>query len=415
MFGNIENLFEKAMNITNPWYIEKTEFRITGNNNLTDWEMHIWINFKKWAKFTDDETGEIYWVHDTKEKTYRHLDFFQYPTYIHIRVPRIKTKEWKTKMILMDFIRNNSGFTLLMEAFIIELVRWWMPVSNIAKLISETDTKIWNMLNIYGMKWREDIDLSEVKMIWVDETSSKKWHNYIAPIVDLEQKDIVFIWEWKKADVMKQFSKDLFAHNWDGENIKEVSMDLSPSFISWANKYFWKARIVFDKFHVMKMFNEIIDKVRKRACKWDKQLNNSKNILLMNENKLKEKQSTKLNNILNNNKELLEAYTFKILMQEFYNEYSVENARTMIDVLIELMQESWITEINKLWKSIEKHKEWILSHWENKTTNAILEWINSKIQVIKKIAKWFKNIEYFKSIIYIKMWRLNLSCLNPLL
>lgn len=415
MYWNIEDLFAKAMNIKDPWYIEKTEFKITGENKLTDWEMHIWINFKKWAKFTDEETGVEYWVYDTKEKTYRHLNFFQYPAYIHIKTPRIKTNEWKTKMILMDFVRNNSWFTLLMEAFIIEMIKGWMPISNIANLIWTNDMRIWRLLNIYGIKWREDVDFSNVKRVWIDETSSKKWHNYIAPVVDLDQKDIVYIGEWKKADVIRQFFKELFLHNWDSENIKEVSIDLSPAFISWTNTYLWKAEIVFDKFHIMKMFNETIDNLRKKASKKDKKLKKSKMLLLMNEDKLKGEQNWKIPQIFKNNAELLEAYTFKTFMQEFYKEADIENARKTIDIIIELMLESWVERIVKLWKSIKRHKDWILSYWKNKTTNAILEWINSQIQNIKRIAKWFKNIEHFKGIIYIKMWRLNLSRINPLI
>lgn len=201
------------MKIDEPWYIVKTEFKSEGDDILANWELHIWTNFKKWAKFFDEDTNKEYWVYDTKDKTYRHLNFFQYPTYIHIRTPRIKTNNWKVKTILMDFVRNNSWFTLLMEAFIIQLVQGSMPVLKIAQLIWETDTKIWNLLNIYGTKWREEIDLQNLKRIWVDETSSKKRHNYIAPVVDLEEKNIVFIWEWKKSDVMRQFVKDLFLHN----------------------------------------------------------------------------------------------------------------------------------------------------------------------------------------------------------
>lgn len=415
MFWTIEDLFGKAMNVQDPWYVEKTEFKNENQEWNENWEMHIWINFKKWAKFLDEEGWKEYWVYDTKEKTYRHLNFFQYPTYIHIRIPRIKTDKWKTKTILMEFIRNNSGFTLLMEAFIIQLVKSWMPVLKIWKLLWETDTKLWNLLLIYSSEWRKTIDLKEVKRVWVDETSSKKWHNYIAPIIDLDKKDVIFVWDWKKSDVILQFVKDLFSHNWDSENINEVSMDFSPSFISWANQYLWKANIVYDKFHFMKMMNEVVNTIRKNNSKWNKSLKKTKLLFLTNENKLNEKQKTKLNELLNNNVELLECYSFKLFLTDFYNQNNMEEAEEVLNIITDLMAESKIVELNKFWKSIIKNKIWILNYWLNKTTNAILEWINSQIQTIKRIAKWFKNLAYFKSIIYIKLWRLNLQHLNPIL
>lgn len=415
MYWTIEDLFQKAMNMQDPWYIEKTEFKSDKEDEYTNWEMHIWINFRKWAKFIDKDTWEEYWAYDTKRKKFRHLDFFQYPTFIHIRVPRIKTNEWKTKTILMDFIRNNSGFTLLMEAFIIQLVKSWMPIVKIWELLWETDTKLWNLLLIYWIQWREKTDLKDVKRVWIDETSSKKWHNYIAPIIDMDKKDLIFIWDWKKSYVIEQFVKDLFLHNWDSENIEEVSIDFSPSFVSWVKKYLNKAEIVYDKFHFMKMMNELINKIRKKNSKWNKELKRTKLLFLMNDNKLNDKQKWKLNNLLVSNIELLETYTFKLFLQEFYEQKNIKDAEEILDIITELMAESNIEELNKFWKNIVKNKKWILNYWLNNTTNAILEWINSQIQTIKRIAKWFKNVLYFKSIIYIRLWRLNLSHINPIL
>ena len=80
MLWNTEKLFEQAMSIKSPWYIEKTDFKADWENLLTGWELHIRINFKRWAKFFDGDTNKEYGVYNTKKKTYRHLNFFQYPT-----------------------------------------------------------------------------------------------------------------------------------------------------------------------------------------------------------------------------------------------------------------------------------------------------------------------------------------------
>ena len=57
-------------------------------------ELYIYIDFKKGAKF-EDESGALCDVHDTTEKTWRHLNFFQHACYITCRVPRINTTEGK--------------------------------------------------------------------------------------------------------------------------------------------------------------------------------------------------------------------------------------------------------------------------------------------------------------------------------
>lgn len=51
----------------------------------------------------------------------------------------------------------------------------------------------------------------------------------------------------------------------------------------------------------------------------------------------------------------------------------------------------------------------ILNYWINRTTNWIMEWFNNTIQTVKRVAKWFKNVEYFKAMIYLKIWRIIVS------
>ncbi len=53
-------------------------------------------------------------------------------------------------------------------------------------------------------------------------------------------------------------------------NIKYISMDMSPAFISGAKEYFPDAKVVFDKFHVVKMANDTIDKVRRKEYEKNK-------------------------------------------------------------------------------------------------------------------------------------------------
>lgn len=412
MLWTISTLFDKAMWIQNPRFVKNSEFSNSENLGIW-WELHIYIDFHKWAEF--EYEWKKYKAYDTKKKVYRHLNFFQHKTFLHIRTPRVKTSNW-IRQVVAPMVRKWSWFTLLMEAYILQLVKFDMAVKNIWELIWVNDTKIWEILKTYSIKGRENIDMSEVKRIWVDETSKKKWHNYISPIVDMDEKDILHIAEWKKSDVLLQFAKDLFKHWWDSENITEVSMDLWPAFKKWADTYFWKAEVVYDKFHVIQLVNKTVDDIRKRVATWDKSLKKTKLLFLMNEDKLKDKQKTRLKEILKDKIEIAEAYSIRELVQDVYKNSSIySEADLEFNTLLEIMEECEIKEIKKLTKSLKKHKKWILNFRNNWTTNAILEWMNSKIQTIKKVARWFRNIEYFKSIIYIRLWRLNLSCINHLL
>ena len=81
-------------------------------------------------------------VHDTEEKTWRDLDFFQHRAYLTARVPRVICPEHRVKQVEVPWARERSGFTLLFEALVMALVKE-MPVKAVAGLIGETDMRVW--------------------------------------------------------------------------------------------------------------------------------------------------------------------------------------------------------------------------------------------------------------------------------
>ena len=129
----MKNLFEQALAISKPWYIKSLDFDIDKK------QLDIYIDFKKGHKFfyednNNDKNGH-YPVHDTKEKTWRHLNFFQHECYLHCRTPRVKTNDNKTKLVSPPWEGKSTGFTLLFEAFILQMCKF-MPVSNVSEITS---------------------------------------------------------------------------------------------------------------------------------------------------------------------------------------------------------------------------------------------------------------------------------------
>ncbi|MDI9559697.1 MAG: transposase, partial [Pseudomonadota bacterium] len=88
----------------------------------------------------------------------------------------------------------------------------------------------------------------------MDETSSKKGHNYVSVFVDIEHPKVLYATEGKDASTVQRFKQDL-------EAIKEMCCDMSPAFISGIEKHFPNAELTFDKFHLTRIINEAVDKV----------------------------------------------------------------------------------------------------------------------------------------------------------
>lgn len=400
MFGfNSEELFTKALQLEEPWYIEKVEFR--------NEELHMYVAFKKGFKFINKENKETT-AYDTISKVWRHLNFFQYKAYIHCDVPRIKNNNG-INMVEVPWSRPNSGFTMLFESFVIELSKI-MSVKAIARIVKEYDTRIWRILSYYVSKARENIDYSEVTKIGIDETSVSG-HNYITIGVDLDKSRVISITEGKDASTVDRIAEDIKEHNCKKEQIKIATSDMSPAFTIGIKKNFKNAINIYDKFHVMKTINEALDKVRKREVNKDEILKNSKYLFLKNRTNLKEEQQEKLEMLIND--EYLETsivYKYKLQFQEIYNSLiTKEDAKERIKLWIKEASNTKINELKKLARTIGMKMENIINYYEYRITNATLEGINSIIQLAKSRARGFKNIENFKTIIYLTSGKLDIS------
>ncbi len=169
-----------------------------------------------------------------------------------------------------------------------------MPVKSIANIVKEHDTRLWRVLNHYVHESRQESDFSAVTEVGVDETSSKRGHNYVSLFVDMKSSQVLFATEGKDASTLERFNADLEAHLGDPSNIREVCCDMSPAFISGVEKHFPEAHLTFDKFHVLKIINEAVDEVRRQEQQSRPELKRTRYIWLKNPKNLKENQAATL-------------------------------------------------------------------------------------------------------------------------
>jgi transposase len=134
-----------------------------------------------------------------------------------------------------------------------------MPVSSIAEIVGVHDTRIWRIIEYYVNKEVDNLDLSEVRNVGVDETSSTRGHYYVPLFVDMDTSKVIFVTKGKDAETLKAFRDHLERHKERTNQNEEFSSDLSPAFISGFGRYFPEAHITFDKFHVMKLLNTTVN------------------------------------------------------------------------------------------------------------------------------------------------------------
>lgn len=271
-------LFGMALGLTEPWFVERTEFDAGARR------LDLYLDFRRGAVFACPECGAAgckAW--DTTDQEWRHLDFFQHEAYLHARVPRVKCEGCGVKQVAVPWARSGSGFTLLFEALVLAMAKA-MPVAAAARLIREHDTRIWRIIHHYVDRARRDVNHAGVRRVGVDETSLRRGHNYLTLFADLDTSRVLFVAEGREAETFREFREDL--DGWSAEGIREICMDMSPAYRKGKREEFPRAGLTSDRFHVVKMVNEAVDQVRREEQKGEPELKQTRYLWLKNRSDL---------------------------------------------------------------------------------------------------------------------------------
>lgn len=394
---NSTKLFELALQLEPPWFIEDVKFVPTSKKQSGQLDIHL--NFKKGSKFKD-ETGTDCPVHDTVTKTWRHLDFFQHNCYLHARVPRISTTDGKVRLVQVPWAREGSGFTLLFEAFAMLLIENEMPVNKAARILQVYANRLWTVFNYWINRAFQKDDPSGITYMGIDETSARKGHDYVTVTADLEKRRVVFVTAGKDEPTVERLRQYFDKKEVNIKEITHASIDMSPAFISGLSKHFPDTAIVFDRFHIKKMLNKALDDLRKTERYQHEQLKGNKYVFLKNQKNLNERQRQIKYELLESFPRLGEGVRLVELFDDFFEFDDNEQAASFLAWWCDLAEESGIPSFEKLAKSVRDHWQGIITYTETKISNGILEGINSKIQLAKRRARGFRKIDNFINMIY---------------
>jgi len=264
MSSTAEELLTLGLALTSPWKIIGQHLDTSVNPH----RLNIRIGAERGSLYPCPECGALCKAHDFKEFTWRHLNFFQHHCYLTADVPRIKCPKHGIKRVKVPWARKGSQFTLLFEQVAMSLVRE-MPVSAAARIIEITDKRLWRIVKHYVSKAMSKLDLSLVKAIGLDETSSKRGHKYVTVFIDLDRRErpVIFATAGKGKECLKRFKEYLKRRKGNPSQIAEVVCDMSRSFLSGIKENFENAEITVDWFHVVQLFTRAVDEVRKAEQK----------------------------------------------------------------------------------------------------------------------------------------------------
>jgi len=396
------DLMQLALGLTPPWLVTSSTF------SVEEKRLDIRIDFPTGSAFACPVCGASGCKgYDTDDFSWRHLNFFQHEAYLHARVPRVQCPTCGVKRVNVPWARPGSGFTLLFEALIMTLVKF-MPVQSAAQIVGEHDTRLWRVLHHYVDDARERADYSDVAKLALDETAARRGHNYVTLFVDLFMRRVLFVTPGKDAATVEAFAKDLLAHGGKPETITEVCQDMSPAFAAGVGAHLPNASITYDKFHVIKLINEAVDKVRRAEQKDRPELKKTRYLWLKNHDNLKKEQQEKLSGLSSLKLKTARAMHIRMSFQDFYD-HPPEAAEIYLKKWYFWATHSRLQPIIDVARTIKRHWDGILRWFQSGIANGLIEGINSLVQAAKAKARGYRSTRNLAAIIYLVAGKLELK------
>jgi transposase len=246
---------------------------------------------------------------------------------------------------------------------------------------------------------------TELKRLGIDEiTHLKGGRNYVAVLVDIDKRKPIALLEKRNKETILEYLRGLGSELLN--QIEEVSIDLWVPYKSVVEELIPNARIVADRFHVMKQINEELDNERKRekraAIKIKNQKERAKKIevithskypLLKSKENLNEREKDKLAEVEKALPSLMQMYKMKEDFRDIFNRKITED-EAFWD-LVEWMALAY-QQFPKSCQTIKRWFEEILAYFNNRTTQGAVEGINQKIKLIKRRAYGLTNFANFR-------------------
>lgn len=354
---NIPTFFADLLAIKPPFSI----YNIEKVQNVTTKKIeHINIYIKIDDNYVPDVNSKR---HSYYQRKWKHLNLFEYPCFIHCDVPVFINKTTgKTQSMQIPWAQQGSGLTIVLEMQILEHLRLSNCITQTAAYFGLYPQRVENIYHFYTKQPYENHIVETVEKLGIDETSTKKGHDYITVFVDMQTGKPIDIEDGRDGETILKYMKKAQKIP-DAPIVEEVSMDMSPAFISGVNQYLQGAKMTFDKFHVVKNVNKHMD-------------------ILLDNKQL--------------DRELLLEH--KQTFAQLWNQPTVKKAAAYLTFWTDRLTEitGYVTSIAK---SINNHYNGIINYFNSKLTNALLEGINNKIQVIKRTARGYRYTENFKKMI----------------
>lgn len=352
-------------------------------------------------------------IYDHVIRRWRHLDTCQMSTIIECDVPRVSCGEHGVKQINVTWAEARSHFTALFEALVIN----WLK-----------ETSLSGVANLLGLSWDQVAGIQEravsrglarreekpLKNIAIDETSFQKRHEYVTVVYDKDHDAILEVLDDRKSETLEKWLKNRPKEHLD--SIKTVSMDMWDPFILAIKNTLPNAMdtICFDRFHVAQHLGKALDKVRAQEhreflkSESVSPLSKTKHDWLRNSDRTDNRSRRDFMVLTRSTLKTARAWAIKETASKLWDYTYRSVAEKSWHHLLGWIRRCRLDPVIKVGRMIKNYLWGIINAIIAKSSNAVAESKNARIQRIKKMACGFRNRKRFRMAILFHLGGLDL-------
>jgi transposase len=340
-------------------------------------------------------------LHDTRERWIRDLPILQAKTWLRLWRRRVDCSLCGRKVEAVPWLDRYSRVTRRLAESVARLAKV-LSVKHVAEYFGLGWHTVKQIDKAYLEETLGPIDLSSVELIVMDEFAIQKGHRYATVVVEAESKRVLWVGRGRGREDVRPFFELL------GEGgcrrLKAVAMDMNGAYEAEVRAHCPQVEIVYDLFHVVSKYaREVVDRVRvdeanrlRHDKKARKIVKGARWLLLRNSENLKShEERVRLKELLGANRRLLTVYLLKDDLKHLWDYVYPGAAQRFWEGWYSRAVRSRIEPLKVFARKLKEYLPGILAHCRWPLHTSLLEGINNKIKVIKRMAYGFRDDEYF--------------------
>jgi transposase len=319
---------------------------------------------------------------------------------LEARIPRLACQDCGVvRQAAIGFAEPRRTYTKLFERYVLDLSRH-MTIKDVACHLEVGWDIVKDIQKRYLHKRFAQPKLKHLKQIAIDEISTGKGQSkYVTIVMDLKSGAVMHVGKGKGGDALQPFWRRLRASH---AKIEAVAIDMSVAYIDAVTTYLPNATLVFDRFHVIKLYNEKLSNLRRAlyhqlADTMQKDvLKGVRWLLLKRPENLdaSRREPERLREALKLNEPLAIAYQLKDQLNEIWEQDDQETAYALLMDWIVYAESTGIRILKQFAKTLRFHAWGILAWYDHPISTGPLEGTNNKIKTMKRQAYGFRDPEF---------------------